>query len=221
MEEKLKLGATVRGINDKDLGTVKMLVANPNNNEVTHLVVDTGLLDGRKVLVERSWISGVTDDGKKILVNLSEDHLDQLPDFIERDYLVSEDTLENQGAGYTGYVYPAVAGGFVPDYPATASMPAAITGAHQPPMPYVERVNVPENSLIIREGAAVEALDGNVGKVKEVHVDPKSGKVLSFTVEKGFLFTDDYEVPMNMVDSATEDTVRLNIKKSAFESPQL
>jgi uncharacterized protein YrrD len=83
--------------------------------------------------------------------------------------------------------------------------------------PYTEKVNVPENSLIIKEGAQVDALDGNVGKVKKVNLNPESGQLDSFLVEKGFFFKDEYLVPIEYVETATEAKINLNLSRDQME----
>jgi len=87
--------------------------------------------------------------------------------------------------------------------------------------PVQETLNVPENALIIREGANVEALDGHIGKVKEVNLDPESGQITSFVVEKGLFVLDDYTVPVQMVESSTQDQVFVKLTKDDFKNAPL
>jgi len=96
----------------------------------------------------------------------------------------------------------------------TEANPATATGPT-----FVEHMNVPDNSLLIKAGEEVEALDGKLGKVKKVNLDPTSGKIMSFVVEHGILAHQDYTVPVEMVDSITEKCIRLKVNKKMLTNP--
>lgn len=60
------------------------------------------------------------------------------------------------------------------------------------------------------ENAKVLAADGDkVGEVERVVIDPKTHQVTHIVVRKGLLFKEDKAVPVDLVASATEDTVAL------------
>lgn len=57
---------------------------------------------------------------------------------------------------------------------------------------------------------AVKAADGkDVGRVDRVVLNPKTKEVTHIVVRKGFLFTEDKIVPLNLISAATKDEVRL------------
>jgi uncharacterized protein YrrD len=61
-----------------------------------------------------------------------------------------------------------------------------------------------------KEGTRVYTVDGrDVGTVDRVVLDPRTNKVSAIVVRKGWLFTEDKVVPIEMVDAATEDRVTL------------
>jgi uncharacterized protein YrrD len=65
-----------------------------------------------------------------------------------------------------------------------------------------------------KEGAGVYTLDGSqVGSLDRVVIDPRSGEVTHLVVKKGFLFTEDKVVPVDLVERAGEDQVRLRKSK--------
>jgi len=96
MLTNLHLGARVTGFNNEDLGTVKFLVADPNTNLITHLVVHEGGTGNRDILVESGRLNGVSDDGGTVTLNLDQAQLVQLPDFVDREYVT--DDMANGGA---------------------------------------------------------------------------------------------------------------------------
>lgn len=243
MLTNLHLGARVTGFNNESLGTVKTLVADPNTNLVTHLVVEEDTLGARQILVESGRLNQVSEDGKTVSLNLDRDQLTNLPDFMERQFVTSEVNGNPNQPDYGDNPVPADAQIFR-DQVAPLGSPVTVNnfdpvsatlGAGGAPLvgtsnavfgnaigpvgaPVQEKLNVPENSLIIREGASVEALDGHIGKVKEVNIDPDSGQITSFVVEKGLFILDDYTVPIEMVDTANQDEVYLKLTKDDFKN---
>jgi uncharacterized protein YrrD len=250
MLTNLHLGARVTGFNNEDLGTVKFLVADPNTNLITHLVVHEGGTGNRDILVESGRLNGVSDDGNTVTLNLDQAQLVQLPDFVDREYVT--DDIANGGAvgapartnfgdnpvpvetsffGTTNNSTAANMDTLDPINPTvTNGAGLGLTGTSNGlfgnaigPVgaPVQETLNVPENALIIREGANVEALDGHIGKVKEVNLDPDSGQIISFVVEKGLFVLDDYTVPVQMVESSTQDQVFVKLTKDDFKNAPL
>lgn len=228
MLSNLHLGAGVEDTFGADLGKVKYLVADQNTNQVTHFVLEKG---DRQLVVRASQIQGMDDDGRTVQVDLSQEELEQLPEFAEREYVGTDMPNRSSadmaiGGGYdgSGYVYPMSGGTQVEASwvgvggPSVSPLSGGLSGAVQADkldQAYNERLNVPENSLIIKEGAEVEALDGKVGRVKGVNFDD-AGRIVSFTVEKGLFFTEDFVVPVEVVDSANEDRIFLNETKNAI-----
>ncbi|HEX2916744.1 MAG TPA: PRC-barrel domain-containing protein [Chloroflexia bacterium] len=242
MISKLNLGAKVLGEDNTDMGTLKFLVANPNNDQITHLVVENGFMDTRRVVVDVNSVVDLADDGKTVYVELTKEQFEKLPDFIEREYTVDRSQYLERANDYgdnpvpasaevSGLLYPTPGlgiptGGYGGiDSPRTAitpnAIPDAIMGEAVGPVgatSYTEHMNVPENSMLIQQGADVMATDGKVGKVKSVNLDPNSARIISFTVEKGFFFTEDFVVPVELVREATEEVVNLNMDKEGVRN---
>jgi len=253
MLTNLHLGAKVTGFNDINLGTVKYLVADPNTNLVTHLVVHESGTGNRDILVESGRLNRVSDDGGTLNLNLDHDQLIQLPDFIDREF-VTDDIANGRVVGppnrtnFGDNPVPVETDlfGITNNSTSTAEASTATLDPINPTItngaglgltgtsngmfgnaigpvgaPVQERLNVPEDALIIREGASVEALDGHIGKVKEVNLDPQSGQLTSFVVEKGLFILDDYTVPVEMVESSTQDQVFVKLTKNDFKNAPL
>jgi len=250
MLTNLHLGAKVTGFNNEDLGTVKIVVADPNTNLITHLVVHESGTGTRDILVESGRLNGVSDDGGTVSLNLDHDQLIQLPDFVDREYVTDEMAngtavgapartnfgdnpvpVETDLFGTTNngtYVNTSTLDPINPTITNGAGLGLAGTsnglfGNAIGPVgaPVQETLNVSENSIIIREGANVEALDGHIGKVKEVNLDPESGQITSFVVEKGLFILDDYTVPVEMVENSDQDQVFVKLTKNDFKNAPL
>ncbi len=65
-----------------------------------------------------------------------------------------------------------------------------------------------------KQGTHVYTSDGqDAGTVDRVVLDPRSNKVTDIVVRKGWLFTDDKVVPIDLVDVASEERVTLHESK--------
>ncbi len=61
-----------------------------------------------------------------------------------------------------------------------------------------------------KENAEVVTWDGDkVGRIDRVVIDPRTSEVTDLVVKKGLLFTEDKVIPIDRIDSATEDRVVL------------
>ncbi len=250
MLTNLHLGAKVTGFNNEDLGTVKFVVADSNTNLITHLVVHEDGTGARDILVESGRLNSVSEDGSTVSLNLDHDQLIKLPDFVDREY-VTDEIANGTTAGAPArtnfgdnpvpvetdlfgtsnngtYVNTSTLDPINPTLTNGAGL--GLTGTSNGlfgnaigPVgaPVQETLNVSENSIIIREGANVEALDGHIGKVKEVNLDPESGQITSFVVEKGLFILDDYTVPVEMVESSDQDQVFVKLTKNDFKNAPL
>lgn len=78
--------------------------------------------------------------------------------------------------------------------------------------------------LELNEGTRIEAADGqNVGNVDRLVIDPSGSRVTHVVVRKGIFFQDDRVIPVDAIESADEDLVRLQAtvdpgQLPAFES---
>jgi uncharacterized protein YrrD len=62
----------------------------------------------------------------------------------------------------------------------------------------------------IKNNARVTLADGkDVGRIDRVVIAPQSKEVTHVVVRKGFFFTEDKVVPMNLIESATDEAVVL------------
>jgi len=75
-----------------------------------------------------------------------------------------------------------------------------------------------EQELELKEGTSVFTASGEeVGKINRVILDPATNKVTHVVVQKGWLFTEDKVVQIDMIGSATEDKVLLQENAGEFD----
>jgi uncharacterized protein YrrD len=60
-----------------------------------------------------------------------------------------------------------------------------------------------------KDANVLTATGDKVGEIERVVVDPRTKEVTHLVVRKGFIFTEDKVVPVNLIASAQDDTVRL------------
>ena len=73
-------------------------------------------------------------------------------------------------------------------------------------------------NMEIKEGTGVFTTgDKQVGQVNRFVIDPSTNEITHIVVQKGWLFTEDKVVPIERVQSATEDKVVLNEEESDFD----
>jgi uncharacterized protein YrrD len=67
-------------------------------------------------------------------------------------------------------------------------------------------------------GAEVRTTDNQVvGKIKHLIMEPGSGSVRAVVIEKGFLLTDDVEVPLERLHYGVDNRIELNCTKDEYD----
>ncbi len=186
---RIDIGAGVRTGDGKDAGTVHKVIIDPEQDKVTHLVVRTGLLFRRLIVVPLDKVGRAN----RLEVNLqvSEQELNQMPDFVHTEYAAPPE----------GWV-PTV------NYPAGSILWPG--GYANVPIVVEQEKAVPENSVEISRGTEVFALDGKLGVVDEVVVDIGTGKVRGFVVCENEKLQRSVFVPVTWISALGGDRLSLN-----------
>ncbi len=186
-------------------GKSTALIVDPLSQSITHIaVVEESLTHGEERLVPIDRVTKTTRD--EIHLNCTTADILKMEPFTRTHYL--ESTYGEDGYAYT-----------MP-YMTTYS---DVTMA--PEMGYItvqDRL-VPEGSVAIHRGMEVEALDGMVGQVGELLIDPKSGQVTHFLLMKGHGGGEkELAIQVSAIDRLEEEVIHLNIdKKKINEFPSL
>lgn len=160
---RIDLNAKVRTKDGHDAGKIHRVLVDPATGRITGLVVSTGGLLGRDVIVSEETIAAAERDGDTIAVGLTKDELDSLPRFEETDYVPPPAGWTAQAVGYsvppTAYLWPAT---------------SADEAVQREPRP------------ALKKGDTVKDRDGDlVGAVEEIRIDERTGEVESFIVRAG------------------------------------
>ncbi|MGH2449300.1 MAG: DUF2171 domain-containing protein [Chloroflexota bacterium] len=190
--ERIDPGNDVLGSKGDKLGTVAYVVTKPPKMEVTDLVVSTGDLLGRDVIVPIDKVTSVSNS--KVHISLDKAQLSKCQDYVEVNYKAAPVAWLPPA----GYLYPAGAMLWPSDYyvPQQASV----------------KVNAPEGTVGISSGMNVKSSDGHtVGSVDGVYIDPADEDVTGLVIKHGFIFTHDTFVPVQYVSDITSGDVNLNL----------
>lgn len=184
----IEIGARVRTRDNGDVGTVHRVVLDLDRQAVASIVVLKGRLLSRDILVPFEAIEQVDDDG--VLLNMTTDELDQLPDFAYNEILTPPPT----------WAFPL-------PYPGGAVY-----------IPVSQRERLGGNQLDLTPGVQVYATDGEVGTVDQVELDAATGRVDAFWVRSGGIFSHDLRVPAEWVDRIDEEGVWLSASRDDLEA---
>jgi uncharacterized protein YrrD len=195
--EEIDTGYEVLDSGGNKVGSVAYLVVDPQKLHLTDVVVSTGAILGRDVVVPTDAIDSVA--GGKVHLNVDKQQVQSYSDYIEINYRQPPQDWTPPA----GYMYPT-AGMLWPTY-------------SYYPEPADVKVNAPKGTIGLSTGMDVESSDGHkVGTVHGLDVNA-SGDVTGFIVQHGFFFHHDTTIPIDQVQEVTESTVKLKLNRDAVK----
>ena len=203
----LSIGATIR-CRDGVAGKLKYVVLDPENGEVTHLIVERGRLLRRDIVVPAAWIEEESEG--EIGLNATADDLNKLPEYKEFDF-IQPDTS-----------YRPLSGHRVEDTRFWSS-PYDPVGDGRPWILRHVRVGVQDDEVVIQRGLPVHDQDRRpVGTIDHLVVDSKTHKVTHFVVRRGSVLDPEaYILPLERVSWVSEVGVRLNMPVEELDQAPL
>jgi uncharacterized protein YrrD len=201
----LKIGAQVH-CKDGRCGKLSALVTDPEQNQITGLVIEKGLLLKEDRVVPLAKVVSASEE--TVHVDLKEEERTEYPEFDETemhvrgpDYDEGEKYVRRARVPTTGYYTPP------------------------PPMPVMlqlrQEIRVHEGvkaeSVVIGRGMKVRTLEGDVGRVDHVLVDAESGKLSRIGVDPG-MFGEAFSVPMEFVREIDWEAIVLKVDEKELET---
>ena len=197
-EARIDPGADVLDSDGQKVGTVDYVVVHPPEFHVTDIVVSTGAILGRDVVVPIDSVDRVEND--KVCLSIKKDALGALKDYVEIHY----QEPPQDWVPPTGMFYPTE----------SVVWPA---GMYYPDQASVE-VNAPQDTVGIHSGMEVQSSDGHkVGTIHAVETDNATGDLTEIIVQRGFLFHQDTTIPIKAVAEIKDDVVKLTGTKAEIE----
>lgn len=196
-------GASVVTVDEKEAGHLERVVIDPASNEITHLVIQQGLLQKKDKVVPIAAVT-IGREGQ-LTVHIKSDELALLPDFEEEQYRLADEGGQGD-VPVADNVRPPYRGGSpgFADY-----SPRYVEETH---------LNIPDNTVALKQGAKVIARENKVvGRVSRILTSTPTDRVTHFLIEKGLLVKEHRLIPVKWVNRLTDDEVNLTVDVSAVE----
>jgi hypothetical protein len=192
---------------DGDGGHTTRVLVDPITRTITHLIVrEPGLLGvEREVPIELV----VESDPERVRLRLTRDGLRDLPPLEETRYVTApglllpysdETVLAWPTYGLNGQIQAS------PYYPVDGRVP-------------VDHENIPPGELAVRQGQRVEAIDGPIGRIDELLVDPVSERITHLRMHEGHLWGRRIvTIPVDQIERIEDDAIHLTLSKRQVEA---
>ena len=189
---------------DGPAGRSTYVIFNPNNHQMTHLVVQSNRPPFHEQLVPVDQVVETTPD--QIRLKCTRDEVYKMEPFEYEEY------IQTEIPGYYYYsdvsFFPANVLGFIPEY-AKETVSTHIL---------VKRQNISQDELTLHRGARVEATDGTVGQVGELLINSNEMQVTHLVMlEKHNFKNREITIPVSQIDRVDEDTVYLKLDRQSVE----
>jgi sporulation protein YlmC with PRC-barrel domain len=195
-------------------GEVRQVVVDPVARAVTHLVVEPKHRSGLGRLVPLDLVD-VAEGGVGLRCTLAE--FEKLPPAETTQFLPGTSGYLGYGSGQA-YLWPyfGLGGGLVG--PLGSPLPGGELdlGVGNVSLPVVEDT-LPAGEVAVRRDDQVHAIDGDIGRVHGLVVDPRNHHVTHVLLQEGHLWgRKEVAIPVGAVASIT-DGIQLNITKQEVE----
>lgn len=173
------------------------LIINPVNDQITHIVVEEKEFPFIERLVPVDNI--IESSPTSIRLRCSTTDLKEMEPFLETDFIGSDDTEISLPYHDPYFVWPY--------------------GMYDKTPLMLEFEHIPAGEVVIRRGAQVRAIDGNVGKVDEFLINPANGRISHLVMREGHLWgAKDVTIPVSEVKKIEDEAVYLSLDKQAISS---
>jgi len=203
---QIKIGAPVITLDGEQVGVLDRVVIEPGTNEITHLVVEKGFLFTTDKVIPMEMVGASTEN--KVSLRVKATDLEQIPDFLDLEYVPARKTRETLVAAPTIadkekiralYLYPR-AGTFGPFTTYSATHFAR------------QAKNIPEDTIALEENAKVLTEDkDHVGNVERILTAPQSDRATHIVIAKGILLKERKIVPTCWIKTVLTDKIHLSV----------
>jgi sporulation protein YlmC with PRC-barrel domain len=217
---RVDLDAKVLARDGEHIGSVDRAIVDPNTDEVMSIVVRTGAVFGRDIVVAREELEQAAEDGDSIRLSLTKDELEQMPDFAPEQFSAVPPTwVAPAGYGFpaSGYVWPVAMDPIDP----AATVPMVTEPIAADEMALDDEVDL----VTLNKGAVVMDSHGDdVGVVDEVRFDSGTGQLQGFVLRVGgtlqtmFGGGDTLELSHREIERVGESIVYLRLAKEEVEA---
>jgi uncharacterized protein YrrD len=214
---ELKQHVGVFTVDGQAIGRLERVVIDPGTTEITHLIVRRGILTTHDKVIPIDRVEVGAENG--VIVRLTADELEHLPDFEETQYVVvaDEERLERTGqSGPTSSVPTPSAPElyWLPVYPRSPLLPQFVDPGYRAET----QLNIPEGTVAVKEGARVIARDGKrAGNIEEVVTTGNGDRITHVLISQGLLMKEKKLIPAGWITALGEDEVHLAVGSSTID----
>lgn len=199
----------VLGADGEKVGEVDGVILDPTDKEVTHIVVEQGFLFTTDKILPVHVIEEAGEE--RVALNLEAQELEQLSDFEESQFVQLPEAEIGEpgrpGRAPQFYWYPPI--GMTWGTGGQGNLDVAV-----PALPSFlrEEEEVPEEAMVLREGATVISSDGeNVGTVEAVVTAPEEDRATHLVLAQGLLLTEEKCIPTSWISTLMGGEVHLAV----------
>jgi uncharacterized protein YrrD len=208
---QFKEGAKVLTADGERVGTIDRVVLEPDTKEVTHLVVQKGLLFTEDKVVPMSLVGPATED--QVILREDAGDLEKLPDFQDSHYVPVDRGPHPPGAAHWArpvYLYPPIGAWWTADSYGDYAKPRHVAKTEK---------NIPNGTVALEEGAKVIGSDGErVGDIERIFTDPLEERATHLLLSEGLILKEKKLVPTGWMSNVFEDEVHLSVDSDFVES---
>jgi len=217
MELNLRIGASCYGSDGTKLGTLHRIVIDEQDDRVTHLVIDPGLLEAGNLLAPGGWEKPrdivvpadilMSADDEAIHLNCTKDAFKAMPQF-------EVEHFTGVGAGWT-----PPAGYRIEEFLTFASSAWGLGGgAYVPPADVTRQEGPTEHEITVGTPVwRLEPSEKELGKVVRVLTDPDTLAVTALVVRHGMIRREDVVLPIRYVTDVQDDQIFVDIADELWE----
>lgn len=214
--DNLHHGAHVESKEGKDLGRLHSVVIDPRDNEVTHIVVNTGPHFpepgfGAPELINVP-IDQMKDAGEqKVVLLATRDEFRKLPQYVERDFTPTRVAAQEEHTDPAHFLWNT-------GVAVAASLASLLTGIAVP----VEMVRKASFEREILNDAPVwrQEPHTHIGDVERVLVDEDTDEIKELVIRRGAVFHEDVVLPIGYVTEILDGVVRVQLTDAQLRGLQ-
>jgi sporulation protein YlmC with PRC-barrel domain len=214
--DNLHHGSHVESKEGKDLGRLHSVVIDPRDNEVTHIVVNTGPHFpepgfGAPELINVP-IDQMEDAGEeKVVLRATRDEFRKLPKYVERDFTPVRSAAPTEHTDPAHFLWNT-------GVAVAASLARIATGIAIP----AETVRKASFEREILNDAPVWRLEPHthIGDVERVLVDEDTDEIKELVIRRGAVFHEDVVLPMGYVTEILDGVVHVQLTDAELRGLQ-
>ncbi|MFZ6030136.1 MAG: PRC-barrel domain-containing protein [Chloroflexota bacterium] len=209
---ELKEGTNVYTAGGDKVGEIGQVVIRPDTKQITHVIVQRGFLFTEDKVVPMHLVEDASEGAVRLTAGVQD--LDAFQNFEETAYVYVDERPKPLPA--IGHPVPSLY--WYPPYGARGLDEAGLDYDTLPVYVQVQRENIPEDAVALKEGARVISSDGkHVGDVELVFADPANNRATHVVVSKGLLVKEKKVLPTWWMAYILEDEIYLSVEAGLVE----